>query len=373
MPPILFAVVPLQQSQIAAQQFRGRIAGQGFETGIGVDHRALRILCVHEHDALGRALDQAPIHIRVKARHDSPSVSTSGGGGVRQGGDPRRRLLPMPVAVQIHRRLAAGAHPHQPRLRCRGGGIRPAALQDQFYGMPVIANGQDVATCGERQFGALDHIAEGGGSRHGQIVGENAAVKPQFAAQDPVDPALRQAGRQCIHGRKHHMGRHDSGDIIVDERAVGPDIRLQIGEFAPIHRQRNMRIGDHRPMAGKMLGDRRHPRLAHAEQGGHGQSGRGIRIAVEGAIADDLAHPIIQVDAGRKAEIHAHGAQFGGHQPAHRLGQREPVAPVLIVAPAQEARGRKAGKSLAKALHPPAFVIHRDQQMRRAHRRGSPP
>src|ERR1700733_8899817 len=80
MPPVLFAVLPLQQAQIAAEQFRRRVAGQGFESGVGVDHRALGVLRVHEHYSLGRTLDQAPIHIRVKASHDSPSVSTSGGG-----------------------------------------------------------------------------------------------------------------------------------------------------------------------------------------------------------------------------------------------------------------------------------------------------
>ncbi len=149
--------------------------------------------------------------------------------------------------------------------------------------------------------------------------------------------------------------------IVVDERAIGPDIRLQIDEFAPVHRQCDMRIGHHRAVARKVLGDRRHARLAHARHHGHGQGGDRIRIAVEGAIADDLADPVVEIDTGRKAEIHAHGAQFAGHQPADRLGKHETLAPILVVASAQQARGGKSRKSLAKALHPPAFVVHSDQ------------
>ena len=84
------------------------------------------------------------------------------------------------------------------------------------------------------------------------------------------------------------------------------------------------------------MADGRHPGLAHARHVGHGQRRNRVRIAVEGPIADDLAHPVVQIDAGRKTEIDAHRAQFGGHQPAHRLRQRKPLAPVLVVAATQE-------------------------------------
>ena len=55
-------------------------------------------------------------------------------------------------------------------------------------------------------------------------------------------------------------------------------------------------------------------RLAKTEQGDHAQSSRGIRIAMKGAIPDDLAHPIVQVDAGREAKIDPHRPQFSGQQ-----------------------------------------------------------
>ncbi len=164
------------------------------------------------------------------------------------------------------------------------------------------------------------------------------------------------------------MGGHDSGEIVVDERAVGPDIRLQIGEFAPIHRQRDMRIGNHRAMAGKVLGYGRHPRLAHPRQGGYREGCHGVRIAVKGTVADDFAHTVVEVDAGCKAEIHPHRAQFAGHQPADRMRKRQSVAPVLVKSPTQETCGRKTRKALAKALHAPPFVVHGDQKMRRAQR-----
>src|ERR1700694_3412609 len=119
-------------------------------------------------------------------------------------------------------------------------------------------------------------------------------------------------------------------------------------------------------MAGKVLGDRRHSRLAHAQHGDYGQRGHGLRIAVKGTIPDDLAHTIVEVDTGGKAEIHPHRAQFAGQQPADRLRERQGVAPVLVKASAQKTRGRKARKPLAKALHAAPFMVHRDQQVRRA-------
>ena len=129
-----------------------------------------------------------------------------------------------------------------------------------------------------------------------------------------------------------------------------------------------MRVGDHRAVAGKVLGNRRHPRLAHARHGGYAKRRDGVRIAVKSPIADDLAHAVVQVDTGGKAEVHPHGAQFRGHQPTHRLGESESVSLVLVKAPAEKPHRRQARKALAKALHPTPFMVHRNQQMRTAHR-----
>src|SRR5258708_5409572 len=79
MPAVLLTIVPLQEAQIADEQFGRGVARQGFESGIDVNHRTLRIQRVNERDPVGRALDQAPVDTCVKARHDCPSVNTSGG------------------------------------------------------------------------------------------------------------------------------------------------------------------------------------------------------------------------------------------------------------------------------------------------------
>src|ERR1700679_4359005 len=55
MPPVLVAVLSLQHAQVTAKQFRRRVAGQGFEAGVGVDDRALGVLRVHEHHSPGRS------------------------------------------------------------------------------------------------------------------------------------------------------------------------------------------------------------------------------------------------------------------------------------------------------------------------------
>ena len=94
-----------------------------------------------------------------------------------------------------------------------------------------------------------------------------------------------------------------------------------------------MRIGPHGTMTGEVLGDGRHSRFAHARHVRRRERRHGLRIAMKGPVADDLAQPIIQVDAGSEAEIHADGPQLGCHQPTEEVGLAQGVAPILVVAP----------------------------------------
>src|SRR3981081_3443036 len=107
--------------------------------------------------------------------------------------------------------------------------------------MSIVAEGKDVASCRKRKFGTRDDVPERGSSLHGQIVRNDTAMKGQFAAQYSGNPALRQAGRQVIDRGEYDVGGHDGGEIIVDQRPVWPDVRLQIREFTSIHRQCDMR------------------------------------------------------------------------------------------------------------------------------------
>ena len=109
----------------------------------------------------------------------------------------------------------------------------------------------------------------------------------------------------------------------------------------PVDWKGHMRVGAHGAMTGKVLGDRRHPGLAHPREIGRRQGRHRLRIAVKGAVPDDLAQPIVQVHAGGEAEIDPDGPQLGGHaasRPSAALAQ--PLAPILIEPPAEQARRR---------------------------------
>src|ERR1700722_20455840 len=124
-----------------------------------------------------------------------------------------------------------------------------------------------------------------------------------------------------------------------------------------------MRVGVACAVAGEMLGDRRHAGLAHAREIGGRQRARRIRVAVKRAVPDDLAQPVVQIHAGGEAEIDPNGAQLGGHEPADRVGGKEPLAPVRIEAPAEQAYGRQGGEALAEALDAPPLLVDRDQKV----------
>ena len=163
------------------------------------------------------------------------------------------------------------------------------------------------------------------------------------------------------------MRGHDSRQVVLDEQAIRPHVRFQIDELAPVHRQRDVRVGDHRPMTGKVLGDRRHAGLAHTHHVGGRQSPYAVRVPMERAVADDLAHPVVQIDAGREAEVHAHGPQLACHEPTDGAGQRQGLAAVLVEPTPQGSRGGQSGEMVPEALHSAALMVDRHQQLRRAH------
>jgi hypothetical protein len=129
-----------------------------------------------------------------------------------------------------------------------------------------------------------------------------------------------------------------------------------------------MRIGHHGAVARKVLGHRGHAGIAHAEQVGGGERRHAFGVPMERAVADDFADSEIQIDARGEAVVDADRAQFTGHEPAHGAGQLQGLAAVLVEATAQEPRRRQPGEPVPEALHAAALVIHRDDELRRAHR-----
>src|SRR5687767_2072441 len=84
-------------------------------------------------------------------------------------------------------------------------------------------------------------------------------------------------------------------------------------------------------MAGKVLGRGRHPRLAHPADEGDCELGHDLRVAMEGAIADDAADPVIEVDTGRETHVDAYRAQLRRHQPAALARELPPGRLVEVV------------------------------------------
>ncbi len=148
---------------------------------------------------------------------------------------------------------------------------------------------------------------------------------------------------------------------------------LDVDEFALVHRDGQVRIGLHVTVAGKMLADGMHPALLQSHQQAVRQFGDRLRIAVERAVADHAALPVIHVQHRRETEVHAAGAQFRGQHIAGLLRQMARALRMRIPDFAELAHRRNLREALAEALHPPALVVHRDQQRRRAQRvdRGS--
>ena len=137
-----------------------------------------------------------------------------------------------------------------------------------------------------------------------------------------------------------------------------------IGQRPFIHRQRRVRVGGHRAMPGKVFAGGGHAGLGHAVHGGVRQVRHRLRVGMKRPVADHLAYAAVEIEHRRKAEIHAHGAQLGGQEPAAGLGQPLGAPRVFVVELAQAAHRRQQRETLAETLHPPAFVVHRHQQPR---------
>ncbi len=132
-----------------------------------------------------------------------------------------------------------------------------------------------------------------------------------------------------------------------------------------------MRVGGDEPVSWKVLPHRSHSPRPHSVTHGGSEMRGCIGITMQGAVTDHRAFPVIEIEDRPEAEIDADRPEFGGDREphAHRLPCR--LGDVAVPPLAQRAHRRYRREALAKALDPAAFVIHRDQQGRRAHARGS--
>ena len=88
------------------------------------------------------------------------------------------------------------------------------------------------------------------------------------------------------------------------------------------------------------------------------------RVAVEGAVADDAAGAVVEVEHRREAEVDAAGAQFGAEHVAGGGGGVGGAQRVVHPQFAQGAHRRQVREAVgAEALHAAAFVVDADQHV----------
>jgi hypothetical protein len=89
---------------------------------------------------------------------------------------------------------------------------------------------------------------------------------------------------------------------------------------------------------------------------------------VKGAITDDFAQSVIEIHAGRERQVHAMRAQLRGHEPSHRAREREALSRIDIELVPDAPRRRQQRKLRTEPLHPPAFLVHGDDERGRTDR-----
>jgi hypothetical protein len=117
-----------------------------------------------------------------------------------------------------------------------------------------------------------------------------------------------------------------------------------------------------------MLADTGHAGLLEALQQAARQLGNRPRLGVQCAIADHAAIAVIDVENRGEGQIYAMGAQFRRQDKCRLAGEMPRLLRVGIPYSAQFPHGRYCRESFAKALHPAAFVIDRNEEGRIAQR-----
>ena len=156
------------------------------------------------------------------------------------------------------------------------------------------------------------------------------------------------------------MRRHHGVEL---QLAVGLEVGRQFGQAALVDRDRHVRVGLNPAVAREMLAAAGHAGVAHAFDQRAGQCRHGLRICVEGAIADHAAASPVEVEHRREGKIDAECAQFRRQQVADVACADSAAARRRLVPPVAEvAHGRQQREAIAAALHAAPFVVDGDQQ-----------
>ena len=137
-------------------------------------------------------------------------------------------------------------------------------------------------------------------------------------------------------------------------------------ERAVVHRHLVVRIGANVAVPGEMLADARHARRGEARLQRFGQHGDRVGILVQRAIADHARLAVVHVEHRREAEVHAVRLQLAADHEAATARGGERLRRIAVPELAEFPHRRDRREAVLEALHAPALVIDRDQQVRRA-------
>ena len=134
--------------------------------------------------------------------------------------------------------------------------------------------------------------------------------------------------------------------LVRQETLAGIARDLALGEF--------LRLGEGELKSGG----------AQAFDQGAGEFGDGVRVGVEGAIADDAAGAPVEVEHRGEGIVDAAGAQFGRQQVAEVGSGAARGGGIGIPKLAKAAHRRQVGEAFATALDAAAFVVDGNRQGR---------
>ena len=160
------------------------------------------------------------------------------------------------------------------------------------------------------------------------------------------------------------MSRHDSAQPPPDQLAVRQQVgHLDLDEPALVHRDIDVRVRSYVAVTWKMLADRRRP--AGGQPGDECACERRDhrRVVRESAISDDAARAEVHVEHRGETEIDPVCPQLHRHDIARRFREDPRLSCAGIPALPEQAHRRDPGKALLKALHPPALMVHCDEQL----------
>ena len=181
----------------------------------------------------------------------------------------------------------------------------------------------------------------------------------------PETPALRAARRESRRGeagggridrREEDMGHHDGRKPVGDQPAVGGELRARSARGRRSTGRVRCESATTAPCPGKCLAVAAMPasRIPCIQAMASWATASAARM--EGALADGLAHPVIEVHAGGKGDVDPMGAQLRGHQPAERArrGRDRPRIEVELVADAA-CRGQAREAARKRCTRPPSW------------------